>query len=91
MDFDEFATAREELLLRIMKFVEESGTSLASPSQTLYLSGDAASKSKKEKIEAAVTKLDKASSVPDSPERSQSESAVPSKSRNTGENDGKDD
>ncbi len=43
-DFDEFATAREGLLLRIMKFVEDSGTSLASPSQTLYLGGDPASK-----------------------------------------------
>jgi MscS family membrane protein len=39
-DFDEFATVREDLLLRIMNFVEDSGTSLASPSQTLYLSGD---------------------------------------------------
>jgi MscS family membrane protein len=39
-DFDEFAAIREDLLLRIMKFVEDSGTSLASPSQTLYLSGD---------------------------------------------------
>jgi MscS family membrane protein len=43
-DFDEFAAVREELLLRIMNFVEDSGTSLASPSQTLYLSGDPASK-----------------------------------------------
>ena len=39
-DFDEFAAVREDLLLRIMSFVEDSGTSLASPSQTLYLSGD---------------------------------------------------
>ena len=39
-DFDEFAAVREDLLLRIMNFVEDSGTSLASPSQTLYLSGD---------------------------------------------------
>jgi MscS family membrane protein len=39
-DFDEFAGVREELLLRIMNFVEDSGTRLASPSQTLYLSGD---------------------------------------------------
>jgi MscS family membrane protein len=43
-DFDEFAAVREELLLRIMTFVEDSGTNLASPSQTLYLSGDPASK-----------------------------------------------
>jgi MscS family membrane protein len=39
-DFDEFAAVREDLLLRIMNFVEDSGTSLAKPSQTLYLSGD---------------------------------------------------
>ena len=43
-DFDEFAAVREDLLLRIMNFVEDSGTRLASPSQTLYLSGDPASK-----------------------------------------------
>ena len=42
-DFDEFAAVREELLLRIMTFVEDSGTNLASPSQKLYLSGDPAS------------------------------------------------
>jgi MscS family membrane protein len=43
-DFDEFAAVREDLLLNIMNFVEDSGTKLASPSQTLYLSGDAAAK-----------------------------------------------
>ena len=43
-DFNEFAAVREELLLRIMTFVEDSGTNLASSSQTLYLSGDPASK-----------------------------------------------
>jgi len=37
-DFNEFAEVREELLLQIVKFVENSGTSLASASQTLYLS-----------------------------------------------------
>lgn len=46
-DFNEFAEAREQLLLSIMNFVEDSGTSLASPSQTLYLdNGAAAHKSK---------------------------------------------
>ena len=46
-DFNEFAEAREQLLLSIMNFVEDSGTSLASPSQTLYLdNGAAADKSK---------------------------------------------
>jgi MscS family membrane protein len=43
-DFDKFAQVREELLLKIMKFVEDTGASLARPSQTLYLSGDPASK-----------------------------------------------
>jgi len=89
-DFDEFATAREDLLLRIMKFVEESGTNLASPSQTLYLSGDSASK--KYTIDAAVKKeTDSASAVRSSPGRSQSESAGPNRPRNTGDNAGKDD
>jgi MscS family membrane protein len=41
-DFDVFAQTREELLLGVMHFVEDSGTTLASPSQTLYLSQDAA-------------------------------------------------
>lgn len=43
-DFNEFAAVRESLLLRIMKYVEDSGASLAKPSQTLYLSGDPGSK-----------------------------------------------
>jgi MscS family membrane protein len=50
-DLNEFAEVREDLLLRIMSFVEESGTTLASPSQTLYLSGDAGLK--KDEIKAA--------------------------------------
>jgi MscS family membrane protein len=36
-DFNEFAEVREELLLQIMKFVEDSGTSLAFPLQKLVL------------------------------------------------------
>jgi MscS family membrane protein len=39
-DFNEFAAVREELLLQIMRYVEDSGASLAKPSQTLYLSSD---------------------------------------------------
>lgn len=39
-DFDEFAAVREELLLQIMTFIEDSGTTLATPSQTLYLGPD---------------------------------------------------
>jgi MscS family membrane protein len=49
-NFDEFAGVREDLLLHIMNFVEDSGTRLASPSQTLYLSGDPAAK--KDNIDA---------------------------------------
>jgi MscS family membrane protein len=44
LDFDVFAQAREDSLLQIMKFVEDSGASLAKPSQTLYLSENPASK-----------------------------------------------
>jgi len=52
-DFNEFAAVREGLLLRIMKFVEDSEARLAKPSQTLYLSGDPGSKpSQKEDIRA---------------------------------------
>jgi MscS family membrane protein len=51
-NYDEFAGVREELLLHIMNFVEESGTTLASPSQTLYLSGDSPLQTKKNEIAA---------------------------------------
>ena len=54
-DFDEFAAVREDLLLRIMNFVEDSGTRLASPSQTLYLSGDPAAT--KDKIDASAKQV----------------------------------
>jgi MscS family membrane protein len=89
-DFDEFAAIREDLLLRIMNFVEDSGTSLAKPSQTLYLSGDPASK--KDKIDAVVKKAtDNASSAPSFSGSSQSESAVSNRPPNTADNAGKDD
>ena len=39
-DFNEFAAVREELLLQIMDLVEEAGTSVAMPSQTLYIRKD---------------------------------------------------
>src|SRR6202166_784110 len=52
-DFNEFAAVREELLLRIMNFVEDSGTTLASPSQTLYLSKDSGS----DKTQAALKQI----------------------------------
>jgi MscS family membrane protein len=56
-DFNEFAEVREELLLRIMSFVEDSGTSLAIPSQTLYLSGDRGPDKDKVKSHAALKQL----------------------------------
>lgn len=40
-DFNEFAAVREDLLFRIMEIVDRAGTSLAFPSQTLYLGRDA--------------------------------------------------
>jgi hypothetical protein len=73
-----------------MKFVEDSGTSLASPSQTLYLSGDPASK--KDKVDAAIKQAaDQTFSVPGLPDAQQSQSAVRARPRNTGDNAGKDD
>jgi MscS family membrane protein len=54
-DFNEFAAVREELLLQIMNLVEDSGTSLASPSQTLYLSQD--SGLDKDKAKAALKQI----------------------------------
>jgi len=54
-DFNEFVEVREELLLQIMKFVEESGTALAKPSQTLVLSGDAGLQ--REKLDTATKKI----------------------------------
>ncbi len=40
-DYDEFTAVRESLLLRVMGILEDCGTSLAYPSQTVYLAGDA--------------------------------------------------
>ena len=54
-DFNEFAAVREDLLLRIMDVMEDSGGSLALPSQTLYLSRDTGVE--KEKAENAVKKI----------------------------------
>jgi MscS family membrane protein len=40
-DYPEFLAIQEDLLLRIMDLIQKAGTSLAFPSQTLYLSKDA--------------------------------------------------
>lgn len=54
-EFNEFAAVREDLLLRIMDVMEDSGGGLALPSQTLYLSRDAGVE--KGKAEKAVKKI----------------------------------
>jgi len=54
-DFNEFAAVREDLLLRIMDVLEDSGGGLALPAQTLYLSRD--SGVEKQKAEDAVKKI----------------------------------
>ena len=46
-DYNEFAAIREELLLRIMQIVEQAGSGLAQPSQTLILGGAGGSDSAK--------------------------------------------
>jgi MscS family membrane protein len=38
-DYDDYTAVREDLLLRVMDIVEGCGTSLAFPSQTVYLAG----------------------------------------------------
>ena len=39
-DGNEYLAIREDLLLRMMDVIEESGSALAAPSQTLYLGRD---------------------------------------------------
>jgi MscS family membrane protein len=53
LDYDEFTRIREDVLLRIMHFVEDSGASLASP-QKLYISDGAS----KEKLKAVVPSVE---------------------------------
>ncbi len=54
-DYNEYAAVREDLLLRMLDIVEDSGGSLALPSQTLYIGRDAGLA--KEKAESAVKKI----------------------------------
>jgi len=54
-DFNEFAAVREDLLLRMLDIVEDAGSGLALPSQTLYIGRDAGIE--KEKAETAVKKI----------------------------------
>ena len=39
-DWAEFLGIREDILLRVMDIIEQAGTALAFPSQTLYLGRD---------------------------------------------------
>jgi MscS family membrane protein len=59
-DFEEFAAVREDVLLRIMNLVEDSGASLASPSK-LYLSSDSGDKAKEVLKQIAQNKQDDSS------------------------------
>ncbi len=52
-DYPEFLAVQEDLLLRIMDLVGESGTSLAFPSQTLYLGKEAGPDQEKSRAAAA--------------------------------------
>jgi MscS family membrane protein len=54
-DFNEFAAIREDVLLRIMDIVDNSGSGLALPAQTLYIGRDAGLA--KDKAESAVQKI----------------------------------
>jgi MscS family membrane protein len=54
-DYNEFAAVREELLLQIMGLVEDAGTGVALPSQTLYIRRD--SGLEKEKTASALKKV----------------------------------
>ncbi|MGH9496479.1 MAG: mechanosensitive ion channel family protein [Candidatus Sulfotelmatobacter sp.] len=54
-DFNEFAAVREDLLLRMLDILEESGGALAAPAQTLYLNRDTGPV--KEKMENAIKKM----------------------------------
>jgi len=54
-DYNEYAAVREDVLLRIMEILEDSGGSLALPSQTLYITRDAGLA--KDKAENAAKKI----------------------------------
>lgn len=54
-DFNEYAAVKEDLLLRVLDVVENGGSGLALPSQTLYLGRDAGLD--KEKAESAAKKI----------------------------------
>jgi MscS family membrane protein len=55
-DYNEYAAIREDLLLRMLDIVEDSGSGLALPAQTLYIKRDAGLA--KEKADSAVKKIE---------------------------------
>jgi len=54
-DFGEFTAVREDILLRMMDIVEDAGSGLARPAQTLYIGRDTGIE--KEKAESAASKI----------------------------------
>jgi MscS family membrane protein len=56
-DFNEYMAVREDLLLRIMDVMEDSGGGLALPGQTLYLKRDTGAEENKAKADAAAKKI----------------------------------
>ena len=96
-DFNEFAAVREDVLLQIMNLVEESGTSLASSSQTLYLSPDPALTKGKTEADPRDGKQVLSSIVTDapssreSPADPQSDATLPTQTRDTGKSAARDD
>jgi len=64
-DYNEYAAVREDLLLRMMDVVEESGTALSSPTQTLLLGRDAGvAKEKAENAVKSISELREAGQLP---------------------------
>jgi len=103
-DFNEFAAVREDVLLQIMNSVEDSGTTLAKPTQTLYLAPDPASRKGKDEDEdktefgspqgkqppSSAANQD-ISSRHVSSDRARLESALHNRPQGDGKNSGKDD
>jgi len=54
-DYNEYAAVKEDLLLRMMEVMEDAGSGLALPAQTLYLSRDSGVET--EKADAATKKI----------------------------------
>ncbi len=64
-DFNDFVEVREDLLLRLMGVVEESGTGFAFPSQTIYLAKDTGlSEEKSRNAEERVRKMKEEGELP---------------------------